>query len=146
MREQNREQLRRLQHTLQEGSPQTRGADPVERVLDDLAGHPRLAQVRLTPNFLNDVGYVLERDGFGAAQAYMLDRTERPELSQQARFLLEVVLPRLKACPPVLTRRALGRYIIKVLPALQRRESGDTRAAVSSRSGSPRTNQGGRRP
>lgn len=99
-----------------------RERDPVEQVLDELRGDPALGRVFLTANFLNDVGYVLERDGFGAAETFLLDRASRQGLAQQAQFVLQNVLPRLRACPPVVARRALGRYIIKVLPALKRKE------------------------
>jgi hypothetical protein len=121
MRERDRGQLRRLHEELGNGGQRAASADPVERLLDDLRRDPDLSKVQLTPNFLNDVGYVLERDGFGAAEAYLLDRADRRDLAPQARFMLNNVLPRLRACPPVTARRALGRYVIKVLPALQRK-------------------------
>lgn len=124
MREQDRERLRQLRQQMEGGAqePQSAPADPVERVLDDLRRDPELTRVQLKNSFLNKVGAVFERDGVGATEAFLLARAERDdaEYDPGARILLQRVLPRLKACPPVLTRRALGRYIIKVLPALQK--------------------------
>lgn len=149
MRERDRERLRQLQQRLEGGARESRTApaDPVEELLDELRRDAGLGNVRLTANFLNDVGCVLERDGFGAAEAYLLDRAERRDLAPQAQFLLKNVLPRLKACPPVAARRALGRYVIKVLPALkERREPDDPRAGVPRGGGGPGARAGGRRP
>lgn len=122
----HRDQLRRLQQHMEDSereanAPPAGTADPIERLLEEIRHDPELGHVRLTANFVNDIGYVLERDGFGAAQAYLLDRTTRQELAPQARFVLNNVLPKLKGCPPIVSRRALGRYVIKVLPTLQQR-------------------------
>lgn len=151
MRERDREQLRQLKQRLEGGAQEPRIApsDPVEELLDELRRDAGLGDVRLTANFLNDVGHVLERRGFGAAEAYLLDRAERRDrdVAPQAQFVLKNVLPRLKACPPIVAHRAIGRYVIKVLPALkERREPHDPRAGVPRGGGGPGARPGGRRP
>lgn len=151
MHERDRERLRQLRQEMESGAQATRAApgDPIERLLDELRRDPDLGNVRLTANFLNDAGYVLERDGFGATEAYLLDRAQRrdQDVAPQAQFVLKNVLPRLKSCPPIVARRALGRYVIKVLPALkERREPHDQRAGVPRGGGGPGTRPGRRRP
>lgn len=123
MRDDDRERLQQFRQQLDTTTPDAHPmpADPIERLLRDLRQDPEIARVFFTANFLNDAGYVLERDGFGAAEAYLLDRAERQDLAPQARFVLYNVLPRLRACPPVVARRSLGRYVVKVLPTLKRR-------------------------
>lgn len=124
MNDRNRERLQQARQRMEPEQPPAVAAgtprDPIERLLDDVRGDPELSGIFLTPNFLNDAGQVLERDGFGALETYLLARMER-ETAAQARFLLTRILPRLKACPPVVARRALGRYIIKILPELKGR-------------------------
>jgi hypothetical protein len=120
MREEERTKLEQLKRRM--GSGQTESAagaiDPVDALLNDLRTVVAASRVNLTSSLLNNVGDVLERDGFGASRAFLLDRVDR---DPQARFLLDDVLPRLQSCPPVVARRALGRYVIKILPALRRR-------------------------
>ncbi|MBC7265285.1 MAG: hypothetical protein H5T64_13160 [Chloroflexi bacterium] len=96
--------------------------DPIEQILRKLKTNQEVMRTRFTASLLNNVGEILERDGFGAAKVYLLDRLERPELQAQARVLLNVVLPTLEASPSVQQRRSLGRYIVKTLIALQSQE------------------------
>ncbi len=148
MRERDLEQLQQLRKQMEASAqaPKVGAEDPVEGLLEELRQDPDLSSVQLTPNFLNDVGYVLERDGFGAVEVYLLDRAHRQDTGHQARFVLDKVIPKLKRCPPVIARRALGRYVIKVLPALkERRQSHDPRAGVSHGGRSPGARPGGRR-
>lgn len=125
MRERDREQLQQLRRQMEGGTQQPRAApaDPVDQLLSELEHDAELNRTQLNNTFLNKVGAVFERDGVGATEVYLLGRAQRGDADYDsgAQILLERVLPRLKNCPPVLRRRALGRYIIKILPALKER-------------------------
>ncbi|HSW58290.1 MAG TPA: hypothetical protein VLH15_07800, partial [Dehalococcoidales bacterium] len=76
-----------------------------------------------TANFLNDVGEVLEKDGFGSAQVFLIGKLERgDEARQQANALLNVVMPELVKSPRVKQKRSIGRYILKILITLKTEE------------------------
>ena len=97
-------------------------ADAIENILRQLKGDQSVIHTRFTSSFLNNVGDVLDRDGFGAVKAFLLDKLERHELHQQAETLLKVVLPKLEGEIVIRQRRSLGRYIIKTLQTLKSQE------------------------
>lgn len=95
--------------------------DPIEDVLNQLRHKPSVQRMRFTSSFLNNVGQVLEREGFATTRLYLQDKKGQSSTREQARLLLEEVLPIIEACKRIKQDRAIGRYIIKALPALQER-------------------------
>jgi len=79
-------------------------------LISDSGGQTR--PVRLTASFLNAVGLIFERDGFGTTELHLRAKLDRPELYQQAEVALRI-LDRLRDCPEIRANRALGRLIFK---------------------------------
>lgn len=96
--------------------------DPVQDVLEAIGGSDKVRNARLTPNFLNNVGEVFERDGFGTTRAFLMEKRERRDLQDQAAALLEV-LDLMESCKEIQQRRAIGRTIIKGLIAYKMSQS-----------------------
>jgi len=101
--------------------------DPIEGVLDQLSGNRRVREARFSSNFLNNVGDVLEREGFATTRLYLGDKKTRTATARQAGVLLTEVLPVLEACARIRQNRAIGRYIIKALPTLKAKGKGGKR-------------------
>ena len=90
--------------------------DPVQDVLEAIGRCNEVRNARLANNFLNNVGEVFERDGFGTTRAFLIEKRERPDLRDQANALLKV-LEIMQDCKEIQQRRAIGRTIIKGLIA-----------------------------
>lgn len=97
-------------------------ADQIEEILRQLKRDQAVLRTRFTSGFLNNVGDVLDRDGFGATKTFLIEKLERRDLRPQAETILNVVLPKLEAEPAIRQRRSLGRYIIKTLETLKSQE------------------------
>ena len=95
--------------------------DPIEGLLEQLRRNPRVQEERFASNFLNNVGEVLEREGFATARLYLRDKAEQSATRYQARVLLQDVLPTMETCERIRQNRSIGRLILKALPTLQRR-------------------------
>lgn len=83
----------------------------------DPRGQPR--RVEYSGKFLDTVGEVLERYGFGVTWTFLQNKEGR-EISQA--IALKKVLKKLENCPQVVANRAIGRFIIKTLNEVQRME------------------------
>jgi len=93
--------------------------DPIELILKRLQNNQQVKKTRFTSSFLNNVGDVLDKEGFGAVKTFLMDRMERRDLRSQAQAILEEVLPLLEACDKIRARRSIGRYVIKTLNTLK---------------------------
>lgn len=95
--------------------------DPIEAVLDQLKRNRRVQEVDFYRNrtFLHNVADVFEREGFATTELFLRDKQGQRDIRDQASVLLNEVLPALKACERIRENRAIGRYIIKSLAALQ---------------------------
>jgi hypothetical protein len=89
--------------------------DSVESLIRELQADVEIQNAHFSSNFVNGVGEIFERDGFGATEAYLIDKQNRPEFRSQAAALLKA-LERMRDCPPIVHRRAIGRVILKALP------------------------------
>jgi hypothetical protein len=89
--------------------------DSVESLIRELQADVEIQNAHFSSNFVNGVGEIFERDGFGATEAYLIDKQNRPEFRSQAAALLKA-LERMRDCPPIVHRRAIGRVILTALP------------------------------
>lgn len=92
--------------------------DPIERLIEDIRQCPEVQSTHFSNNFLNAVGEVFERDGFGTTRIFLLEKRERQDLRHQSAALLKVI-DLMTDHPEVRQRRALGRTIIKSLIAIK---------------------------
>ena len=76
-------------------------------------------EIRFSGKFLDTVGEIFERHGFGTAKIYLKNQVGRERT--EAISLLKV-MDMLESCPEVVNKRAIGRYIIKTLEQLKRME------------------------
>jgi len=94
--------------------------DPIEHVLNQLRHKPAIQKCRFSSNFLNNVGEVLEREGFATTRLFLRDKKEQAATRPQAQVLLDEVLPVLESCERIRQNRAIGRLIIKSLESIKR--------------------------
>lgn len=92
--------------------------DPIEQLLEKIKGCDDIINTEFTNKFLNTVGEVFERDGFGAARIFLMERSERNELREQANTLLKV-LELMQNTPEIHQRRSIGRIIFKAIIAFK---------------------------
>lgn len=92
--------------------------DSFEKLIEDIRQSPEVQRAHLKNNFLNTVGEVFERDGFGTTRIFLLDKRSRRELRDQAEALLRV-LELMIGHPEIQQRRAIGRTIIRTLIAIK---------------------------
>jgi len=95
--------------------------DPIEDVLNQLRRKPGVQRERFSNTFLNNVGDVVEREGFATTRLFLRDKMEQTATRYQARVLLEEVLPVLESCERIRQNRAIGRLVIKSLEGLKGR-------------------------
>lgn len=69
--------------------------------------------------FLDTVGEIFEKHGFGTAKVYLLNQSGRDRIQAEG---LKKVLEKLEKYPEIVNNRAIGRYVIKTLEILKRRE------------------------
>lgn len=94
--------------------------DPIEDVLNQLRRKPGVQRKRFTSSFLNNVGDVLEREGFATTRLFLESKKEQAATCDQASTLLEEVLPVLESCERIRQNRAIGRLVIKSLETVKR--------------------------
>jgi hypothetical protein len=92
--------------------------DPLEELIKKIQSRGDIINTHFSSSRLNLVGEVFERDGFGAARLYLLEKLGRDDAGGQATALLDV-LALMCDCPAIGQRRALGRILFKVLGALR---------------------------
>jgi len=93
--------------------------DPIEKLLESIRGMDVVQRTMFTKNFINNVGELFERDGFGVTRVYLLERRERRQLSNQANALMRV-LDLMESRPEIRQKRSIGRAIFKTLIALKK--------------------------
>lgn len=92
--------------------------DSIEMLIDEIRALPQVKKTQFSSSFLNNAADVLERDGFGVLQTFLLERKQRHDLRFQAEALMEVA-NLMRKHPEVYQRRAIGRTLIKTLIALK---------------------------
>lgn len=99
--------------------------DDIERLLKEVKEDPSIwkdktgKHIYFGGKFLNTVGDIFEKHGFGTTRVYLIDQLGRDRV--QASVMLKV-LEKFKKYPEVINERSIGRYIIKTLGTLKRME------------------------
>jgi hypothetical protein len=73
--------------------------DPLEELIKDIQSRVDIIDTHFSSSRLNLVGEVFERDGFGAARLYLLEKLDRDDAGRQATALLDV-LALMRDCLP----------------------------------------------
>ncbi len=95
-------------------------SDPIEDVLNELRSKESIRRARLSKTLLHTAGEILEREGFATTRLFLQEKQDQAATRDTARVLLQDVLPALAGCERIRQNRAIGRYILKALPTLQR--------------------------
>ncbi len=99
--------------------------DKIEKFLQEIKNDKTIwldkygKDINLSSKFLNTVGDIFEKYGFGTTKVYLVNQSGRDRI--QADVLLKV-LERFNECQEIINHRAIGRYIIKTLDTLKRTE------------------------
>lgn len=99
--------------------------DSVERLLKEIKDDQSIWKLRdgryvaFSGKFLDTVGEIFERHGFGVTKVYLANQTGRDRTQA---FSMIKVLEKLQSYPEISNNRAIGRYIIKTLDTLKRME------------------------
>lgn len=89
--------------------------DRIQRLLREIQNDRSLMDIRYSSSFLNSVGEIFERYGFGTTKVFLLEKCSR-----EADALLRIV-DKLNI-PEIVRNRSIGRMIIKTLITLKRTE------------------------
>lgn len=92
--------------------------DVIEELIEAIKNDRKVQRTKFTSNFLNDVGEVFERHGFGVAKTFLIEKRERRELRYQADALLDVIA-KFEQINKIKQNRSIGRYIIKTVNSLK---------------------------
>jgi hypothetical protein len=100
--------------------------DNVEKLLKEIKEDPgvwnpgkKREPIFFSGKFLDTVGEIFEKHGFGTTKVYLLNQSGRDRV--QALGLIKV-LEKFEKYPEVIKSRAIGRYVIKTLEILKRTE------------------------
>lgn len=75
--------------------------------------------VNYSGKFLDTVGEIFEKYGFGTTKVYLINQSGRDKAQA---FGMQKVLEKFKKYPEIENNRAIGRYLIKTLETLKRME------------------------
>ena len=78
----------------------------------------KIQNTKFRNTFLNNVGDIFERYGFGATKMFLLGKRESRDLRQQADALLRLI-KKFEEYEEIKQNRSIGRYIIKILNTLK---------------------------
>jgi len=90
--------------------------DRIQKLLSEIKNDRSLMGVRYSSSFLNNVGEIFERHGFGTTKVFLLEKRSR-----EADAILKIV-NKLETIPEIGRNRSIGRMIIKTLITLKRTE------------------------
>ena len=99
--------------------------DHIEQLLKEIKGDPSVWKdnrgnpVNYSGKFLDTVGEIFEKHGFGTTKVYLINQSGRDRTQS---FGMQKVLEKFKQYPEIEHNRAIGRYIIKTLETLKRME------------------------
>lgn len=99
--------------------------DKIEKLLEEIKNDESIwkdktgRSIEFSSKFLNNVGEIFEKYGFGTTKVYLVNQVGR-ERSQA--FSMQKVLEKMKEYPEIINNRAIGRYIIKTLDTLKKLE------------------------
>lgn len=99
--------------------------DHIEQLLKEIKVDPSIWKdnrdrpVNYSGKFLDTVGEIFEKHGFGTTKVYLINQSGRDRIQA---FGMQKVLEKFKKYPEIENNRAIGRYIIKTLETLKRME------------------------
>ena len=93
--------------------------DVIERLIGEIKNDRKVQRTNFKANFLNNVGDVFEKHGFGVTKTFLLEKRERRSLRYQADAMLDII-EKFENCNEIKQNRAIGRYIIKTLNTFKR--------------------------
>ena len=100
--------------------------DNIEKLLREIKEDPAVwnpgrdkRPLFFSGKFLNDVGEIFEKHGFGTTKVYLMNQSGR---DRGQALGLKRVLEKFERCPEIIANRAIGRYVIKTLETLKRME------------------------
>jgi hypothetical protein len=92
--------------------------DVIEELIEEIKKDTKVQKTRFNSNFLNNVGEVFERHGFGVTRTFLIEKRGRRDLRYQADALLGIV-EKFEKNEKIQQNRSIGRYIIKTLISLK---------------------------
>ena len=100
--------------------------DNIEKLLKEIKEDPMVwtssrdrRPLFFSGKFLDTVGEIFEKHGFGTTKIYLLNQSGRDR--GQASGLIRV-LDKMEKYPEIVSNRAIGRYVIKTLEMLKKTE------------------------
>ena len=87
--------------------------DKIQKLLKEIQNDRSLMGVRYSYSFLNNVGEIFERHGFGTTKVFLLEKRSR-----EADAILKI-LGKFENIPDIVRNRSIGRTIIKTLENLK---------------------------
>ena len=98
--------------------------DNIEKLLreikeDPAVWNPGRGPLSFSGKFLDTVGEIFEKHGFGTTKVYLMNQSGR---DRGQALGLKRVLEKFERCPEIMANRAIGRYVIKTLETLKRME------------------------
>ena len=101
--------------------------DNVEKLLKEIKEDPMVwippgkdrRPIFFSGKFLDTVGEIFEKHGFGTAKVYLLNQSGRDRIQALG---LKRVLEKMEKYPEIVSNRAIGRYVIKTLEMLKKME------------------------
>ncbi len=88
--------------------------DKIGKLIEEIKKDRKVQKTRFNSNFLNNVGEVFEKHGFGVTKMFLIDKKNKRDLRYQADALLNVIAL-FEKYEEIKQNRAIGRYIIKTL-------------------------------
>jgi len=98
--------------------------DRIEKLLKEIKGDPKVWEfehrpIRYSGKFLDTVGGIFEKYGFGVTKTYLLNQVGRDRTQAMS---MKRVVDKMEQYPEIVGNRAIGRYIIKTVQVLQKME------------------------
>jgi len=93
--------------------------DVIEKLIEEIKADKKVQKTNFRSNFLNNVGEVFEKHGFGVTKTFLFEKREKKGLRYQADALLNVI-KKFEKYDEIKQNRSIGRYIIKTLNTLRR--------------------------
>lgn len=98
--------------------------DRIEKLLKEIKDDRKVWEfenrpIRYSGKFLDTVGGILEKYGFGVTKTYLLNQASRDRSQAMS---MKRVIDKLEQYPEIVGNRAIGRYIIKTVQILKTME------------------------
>ena len=98
--------------------------DRIEKLLKEIKGDSKVWEfesrpVRYSGKFLDTVGGIFEKYGFGVTKTYLLNQAGRDRYQAMS---MKRVIDKMEQYPEIVGNRAIGRYVIKTIQILKTME------------------------